>query len=525
MHAAGRPEDESSAPEEPVYEALLRAIDVAGDVILIFRVTESGSLHLAYMNDAYAEQTGYARDEAIGRTLDSFRHNMPDDEGMSNVRAAMRDGVPAQEEIVSYRKDGSTYWNQVSLHPIFGSHEITHWIAIERDITDEVKRKASFAEEHDRLLALTRAARRLFAALDTRSLIATIREVVRDLIPAHARVLAAQDGRAIEVQELGCHNWIDAFHDELIERSIRYKRRVVDDEEQRAVAYVGHFGDAHCFLEIRPRFSLNLRSTELFVFDLITEYFAVAARNVTLYKELEDRRSAVLELSQNKSDLIAMLAHDFRGPLTSIVGFADLTREVGDVNEEQFEFLETIKQSALQLSNLANDTLTLSRLERNEVTLRVNELDLRDLVHAVIAQHADGREISVQSDGDSRFAGDEERLRQVFANLLDNAIKYSPGSAAPQVFIDGTTETVSVRIRDFGIGIPPAEQNCVFDRFSRASNARELRIAGTGFGLFLAKKLVQLHGGNISLESREGEGSTFTVTLPRRVALNLDPSA
>lgn len=503
---------------------LLGAINVAGDVILVYRVSEDRSLQLAYMNDAYKVQTGYTPAEAIGKTLEDFRHDMPDDEGMARIRVAMQDGVPAQEEIVSYRKDGSTYWNQVTLHPVIGaSGSVTHWIAIERDITEEVQRKATFAEEHDRLLALTRAARRLFTVLDTRSLNATIRDVVRGLIPAHARVLAAQDGRAIEVQELSCNDWSDAFSDDLVEQAVRYKMRVVDEEQQRAVAYVGHFGDAHCLLELRPRSSLTLRNTELFVFDLITEYFAVAARNVTLYKELEDRRSAVLELSQNKSDLIAMLAHDFRGPLTSIVGFADLTSEVGDVNEEQLEFLKTIKQSAMQLSNLATDTLTLSRLERNEVTLRVNEVDLAGLLREVIAQHADGREIALHVDGDAALTGDEERLRQVFANVIDNAVKYSPGGVSPEVSVTGDANTVTVCVRDFGIGIPAGELNRVFDRFARASNARKMRISGTGFGLFLTKQLVQLHAGEISVESREGEGSTFTIRLPRRVERGAGP--
>ena len=260
-----------------------------------------------------------------------------------------------------------------------------------------------------------------------------------------------------------------------------------------------------------------LRNTDLFVFDLIAEYFSVAVRNVSLYNEVEERRSAVLELNQTKSDLITMLAHDFRGPLTSIVGFADLTSEVGEVTDEQRDFLETIKGSAMQLSELATDTLTLSRLERNEVTLQLTETDLAELIGSIVAQQKDRRHVELTVDGNTHVTGDEDRLRQVFTNLIDNAIKYTPNGPDPRVRVTGNEDSVTVVVRDFGIGIPAGEISRVFDRFSRASNARKMRISGTGFGLFLTKQLVQLHGGTIAVESEEGRGSTFTVVLPRRV--------
>jgi PAS domain S-box-containing protein len=503
---------------EKEIELLLGAINVAGDVILVFEVTANGELRLAYMNEAYAEQSGYTRDEALGRTLDAFRQAMPDDEGMLVLRAAINAGIAAQSEIVGYRKDGTTYWNQVTLHPVRNAGEVTHWISIERDITEEVARTSTLAEEHDRVLALTRAARRLFTALDARTLVTTVRDVIAQLIGGVGRVLAVRtDGFAVPVDELGGADWSIATKDALAERAASTRSRVIDEDKTRALAPAGQFAEARYVLELRPRSIRALRNTDLFVFDLIAEYFAVAARNVSLYHELDERRSAVLELNQTKSDLITMLAHDFRGPLTSIVGFSDLTSEVGETNEEQREFLDTIKRSALQLSELATDTLTLSRLERNEVSLRFGEVDLEVLAASIVSQYADRRRVTVGVNGDPRVTGDDERLRQVFANLIDNAIKYSLPNADPDVEIEGRDDDVVVTVSDRGIGIPPGELSRVFDRFSRASNARRLHISGTGFGLFLTKQLVQLHGGTIAVESEEGKGSRFIVTLPRRV--------
>lgn len=504
--------------QEREIALLLGAVNVAGDVILVYEVSAAGELVLAYANDAFARQTGYAREESIGQELSFFRKAMPDDDGMRAVRAALEGGTPTQAEIASYRKDGSTYWNQVSLHPVRSTDAVvTHWISTERDITGEVERTAMLAEEHDRLLALTRTARRLFTTLDATNVVTTVREAIAQLLGAEARLLAvSEDGTCVEVEQLGAADWNNAVLDPLVDKAVRQRIRVADETHARAVAYSGRFGEASYVLEIRPRPGRSLRKTDLFVFDLIAEYFSVAVRNVSLYNEVEERRSAVLELNQTKSDLITMLAHDFRGPLTSIVGFADLTSEVGEVNEEQRDFLETIKGSAMQLSELATDTLTLSRLERNEVTLQLTETDLAELIGLIVAQQKDRRNVELTIDGDAHVAGDEDRLRQVFSNLIDNAIKYTPNGPDPRMRVTGNEDSVTVITKDFGIGIPAGEISRVFDRFSRASNARKMRISGTGFGLFLTKQLVQLHGGTIAVESEEGRGSTFTVVLPRR---------
>ncbi|HTV92135.1 MAG TPA: ATP-binding protein [Verrucomicrobiae bacterium] len=504
---------------------LLDAINVAGDVILVYSVVADGELTLSYANDAFTRQTGYSRDEAIGRSLAFFRKSMPDDEGMRGVRAAIDRGTPTQAEIASYRKDGSTYWNSVSLHPVRSAGgTVTHWISTERDITGEVERTSALAAEHDRLLALTRTARRLFTTLDATGVVTSVREAIGQLIGAEARLLAVtEEGAAVPVDALGTVDWSCAVFDPLADKAVRARVRVVDDNEPRAIAYAGRFGEAMYVLEVHPRQGRALRSTDLFVFDLIAEYFAVAVRNVSLYNEIEERRSAVLELNQTKSDLITMLAHDFRGPLTSIVGFADLTSEVGDVNDEQRDFLETIKGSAMQLSELATDTLTLSRLERNEVTLQLSETDLGELIESIVAQQKDRRHVELTIDGDAHVTGDEDRLRQVFANLIDNAIKYTPEGPDPQMRVVGGDENVTIVVRDFGIGIPAGELSRIFDRFTRASNARKMRISGTGFGLYLTKQLVQLHGGTIAVESEEGRGSTFTVVLPRRADRRFAP--
>jgi signal transduction histidine kinase len=370
-----------------------------------------------------------------------------------------------------------------------------------------------------RLSVVKRAARLLLGSLDAKSLVTAIREVSEEVLGADGAVLAVnEDGGCVSVDTLGAVDWSREVHDAAVERCVRQHARLLDEKNNRALAYAGRFGDATYVVELKTRSRQALQGADVQMVDLLAEFATAALRNVALYYEVEERRAAVLELNQTKSDLIAMLAHDFRGPLTSIVGFADLAGEVGSLTDEQRDFLQTIKDSALQLNELATDTLTLARLERNEVALQLAEVDLLHLITSIVAQHTERRTVSVsfEGTGDAHVTGDEDRLRQVFANLIDNAIKYTPEGPDPVITITGGADTVEVAVRDYGIGIPAGEMSRIFDRFSRASNARKHRISGTGFGLFLSKQLVRLHGGTIAVESVEGAGSTFTVVLPRR---------
>jgi two-component sensor histidine kinase len=174
-----------------------------------------------------------------------------------------------------------------------------------------------------------------------------------------------------------------------------------------------------------------------------------------------------------------------------------------------------ISSSAMRLASLATDTLALSRLEQNELTLNVESFDLVALVRDIVRVFSVTRQIEMSSDrSEMRIVGDPARLRQVFENLIGNAIKYSPSGDSIEVSLRPDGENVEVAVRDRGIGIPLADRDKVFGRFARASNARRLGIAGTGFGLYLVRQIVELHGGTIAVASKEGAGSTFRVHLP-----------
>ena len=246
----------------------------------------------------------------------------------------------------------------------------------------------------------------------------------------------------------------------------------------------------------------------------VREHPHASGRNAKLYVDLQERETRVAELDKFKSDLIAMLAHDFRGPLTTIIGYAELVGEGALSGEGACPLSRgTIGSNAWRLANFATDTLTMSQLERNEIVLDLAEIDLGELAreaataHASVAVSAPSHPLMIECD--------PQRLRQVLDNLIGNAVKYSGGDQVVRVVVAEIEDGARISIADRGIGIPASELEMVFARFARASNARRAGIRGTGFGLYLSRMIVQLHGGTISVSSVEGKGSTFTISLPR----------
>lgn len=255
----------------------------------------------------------------------------------------------------------------------------------------------------------------------------------------------------------------------------------------------------------------------------------LAARLAASIGELEHQRALVLQLNALKNDLIAVLAHDIKGPLTSIIGFAELLEEGFLEGDAASDAAKTIRTNAQRLATLANDVLELSRVEHGQLEIADDCVNVAELLDGTIESHAGERAIALDRPGTKAIVrGDKARLRQVFDNLIGNALKYSAQDEPVAVTLESETGVWVITVRDRGIGIPAAEVEKVFDRFVRGSNARKAKIPGTGIGLFIVKTIVERHGGTVRATSAAGEGSCFEVRLPavdssaetpRRIAL------
>ncbi|MGA2396207.1 MAG: ATP-binding protein [Candidatus Lustribacter sp.] len=491
-----------------------------GVAISMLGETADDPTEIIYANDAFLRARGATREDVIGSNARQFTGPKTDMAVLRRMREALLRGESARAEYVTYRLDGTHFYASASAQPLLNKNgKPDRCVLILRDITESVLRGAELAMQNERLTALAAVARGIFAALEPHALVEALVGGVRELIGAESRLLVARpNGGFALTKDLLVPERAVSGGDAFIDAASRSDGALVDDGEHRAAIRIpGSLGQTRYILDIRS--DRRLHQADVFAAGLLGQYFAVAARNVELYGELQARRAAVVELNQVKNDLIAMLAHDFKGPLTTIVGFADVLAEDERFDEESRKFLMMISSSAMRLASLATDTLALSRLEQNELTLELEEFDLVALVRDIVRVFSVTRSIDLRTDRDElRIGGDPGRLRQVFENLIGNAIKYSPGGEPIEVNLRAKGRGVEVSVRDHGIGIPEADKVKLFGRFARAQNARALGISGTGFGLYLTKTIVEMHGGTMSVDSVEGEGSTFRAFLPAAAA-------
>lgn len=238
--------------------------------------------------------------------------------------------------------------------------------------------------------------------------------------------------------------------------------------------------------------------------------------------KLRARAEQLEELEKAKSEFLSLASHELRGPAATLRGYLSMLEDgsLGKLPESVQAVLPLLKAKAMQINMLANEMVEAARLEDKSVELKLRPLAFRALIKRGIDNarlQATGRHrirFDDRTDQPITVVGDSMRLDIILSNLLDNAVKYSPmgGDIDVQLLVAGEHTLASVR--DHGIGIAPEDMERLFVRFSRLA-VKELRdVPGTGLGLYLARELARLHGGDIMAISRKGEGSEFTLSLP-----------
>ncbi len=231
-----------------------------------------------------------------------------------------------------------------------------------------------------------------------------------------------------------------------------------------------------------------------------------------------------VEVDRLKSEFVSNVSHELRTPMTSIKGYVDLLLlgAGGEVSTTQRNYLQVVKNNAQRLQLLVNDLLDISRLESGQTQLEQRPFSIDKLINSLVYGYAKDRieredaPISLESDLQEMLPfvyGDEERITQVLTNLLDNAMNYTPEGKIV-VRAETIDNYVQVSVQDSGIGIAPENLQRIFDRFFRADAADVQKVPGTGLGLAIVNSLITMHGGEMAVDSRLGEGSTFKFTLP-----------
>ncbi len=269
--------------------------------------------------------------------------------------------------------------------------------------------------------------------------------------------------------------------------------------------------------EVRP-----FSDKQIALLQTFADQAVIAVENVRLFNETQDKTRQLEIANEHKSQFLANMSHELRTPLNAVIGFSEvlLERMFGELNPKQAEYLDDILSSGRHLLSLINDILDLSKIEAGRMELDSAEFDLPQAIDnalVLVRERAARHGLTLDTAVDARLgtvSGDERKIKQVLLNLLSNAVKFTPEGGRIQVRaarVDGAAE---ISVADTGVGIAPEDQEAVFEEFRQVGTDYAKKREGTGLGLALARRFVELHGGRMWLKSQVGEGSTFTFTIP-----------
>jgi len=244
-----------------------------------------------------------------------------------------------------------------------------------------------------------------------------------------------------------------------------------------------------------------------------------------LYVELENRIQELTKANQAKDEFLSIVSHELRTPLTSLTGFISvlLDEEAGAITDQQRKFLSIAKQSAQRLNAIISDLLDISRMASGRLSLDMQNCSLKEIVDKSVQAHkkaaqAKGINLMTESMRPTSIWGDESRLIQVLENLISNAIKFTDRGGAIEVFSEDKGDFMRVAVRDNGPGLSAEDKEKLFQAFSQADTSSSRSAGGAGLGLAIARGIVEMHGGQVFVESEKGKGATFSFMIPKSKA-------
>lgn len=281
-------------------------------------------------------------------------------------------------------------------------------------------------------------------------------------------------------------------------------------------------GIGHIFVAHTPPRPYSDKDVELVT--TFADQAVIAIENARLFQEIQQKSHELEVANEHKSEFLANMSHELRTPLNAVIGFSEalIDEMFGELNDKQTDYLQDIHTSGKHLLSLINDILDLSKIEAGAMELEVENFDVPsalDNTLTLIRERAQQHGISLSlevSPQVTEFRADQRKLKQIMLNLLSNAVKFTPDGGSVNVKAQMAGEGLQIAVSDTGIGISDADQDKVFQEFSQASGVYANKQEGTGLGLTLTRRFVELHGGYIELASELGKGSTFTFTLPHQ---------
>jgi PAS domain S-box-containing protein len=460
---------------------------------------------IIYVNEAFCRMTGYHSQEVLGKTPRLLQGKKTNRSALDKIRMALSQWQSITVEVINYRKDGSEFWVELSILPIADKKgHYTHWIAVQRDITQRKNTEEALRRSEERFRSLIENALDIITILDTEG-------TIYYESPSVSKVLG------YPVTQLIGQNFFDYIHpDDFVETCSNITSTIENPEIPPTI----EFRYRHQDNSWRTLEAISQR----FIDDSPEPRIVVNSRDITERKRLEEIRLALQkekELSTLKTRFFSMASHEFRTPLSTALAAAQILENSPtswNNEEKRLRNLHRIQDSVKNMVQLLDDILVINRAEAGKLEFNPELFNLeeycRQFIEEIQLSAGSKHTLHFIAQGEDPHAYlDQKLLRSILANLLSNAIKYSPDGGKINIVLNLNINEIILQISDSGIGISAEDQKQLFDPFHRGKNVSN--IAGTGLGLVVTKKCIDLHGGNIIVVSQLGVGTTITVTLQR----------
>lgn len=484
---------------------LSKAVEGAPSSVVI--TNKEGTIE--YVNKYFTNITGYKYEEAIGQNPRILKSGYSNDEYYKQLWLTIRRGNEWKGEFKNIKKNGDFYWEMASISPIFnGKKEITHFIAIKEDITERKKNEQILVQLQEELQIIIDTIPAFVFYKDSNNNFIRVNKSFSNVMGLSKSQLEGESCFSVYPKNQAEAYWNDDL--EVIKSGIP-KVKILEQMKTPL---------GNIWLETDKIPYVNSEGKIVGIIGFAVDITERKLKDEALNEAVEKANAANLA----KSEFLANMSHEIRTPMNAVIGFAQILKNKLPENNNVEDYVIGIINSGNSLLSLINDILDLSKIESNKLEIKNEPLNIKDFIlsiEQIFKLRCENKSIKFSIDISSNFPKciiiDETRLRQILFNLIGNAVKFThTGEVGVRVNVVKNNRSkfdAIFEVFDTGIGISQEDSGKIFEAFHQQSNSITKKYGGTGLGLAITKRLVEMMNGEISLQSKQGVGSTFTVKL------------